>query len=131
MKIQIAENIKKFRTLMGFTQNDLAVLLSVSPQAVSRWEGGLAFPDITLLPLLAKYLDVSIDELIGVKEQQNKSLEKELYARRRVIIVDEAEKLQNEIRILDILEELSRTEPFYVVGYFEHLLSLKKNGNVT
>ena len=49
------------------TQSELAVLLSVSPQAVSRWENGQAFPDITLLPLLAKYLNVSIDELMGLE----------------------------------------------------------------
>ena len=47
MRIRIAENIKKYRIARGFTQSELALLLSVSPQAVSRWENGQAFPDIT------------------------------------------------------------------------------------
>ena len=50
MELQILENIKKFRILSGYTQSELAVLLSVSPQAVSRWENGQALPDITFLP---------------------------------------------------------------------------------
>mgnify|MGYP003305053708 FL=1 len=74
MKIQIADNIKRFRIASGYTQSDLAILLSVSPQAVSRWENGQAFPDITFLPLLAKYLNVSIDELMGHETQKKKNL---------------------------------------------------------
>lgn len=56
MKIQIAENIKKFRVANGYTQSELAILLSVTPQAVSRWENGQALPDITLLPCLQNIL---------------------------------------------------------------------------
>jgi len=129
MELQISENIKKFRILSGYTQSELAVLLSVSPQAVSRWENGQAFPDITLLPLLAKYLNVSIDELMGVESQKNKSLEKELYERKRAIIEDEHEKLQNERRILEIYEELAHTKIFFLIDYFQYLMLLKKNEN--
>ena len=42
MKIQIADNIKKYRMARGFTQSDLAILLSVSTQAVSKWENGVS-----------------------------------------------------------------------------------------
>ena len=75
MRNQIAENIKKFRIASGYTQSELAILLSVSPQAVSRWENGQAFPDITFLPLLSKYLNVSIDAIMGLEAQKNKNLE--------------------------------------------------------
>ena len=70
MRNQIAENIKKFRIASGYTQSELAILLSVSPQAVSRWENGQAFPDITFLPLLSKYLNVSIDAIMGLEAQK-------------------------------------------------------------
>lgn len=128
MRIQIAENIKKFRMASGYTQSDIAILLSVSPQAVSRWENGQAFPDITLLPLLAKYLNVSIDELMGAEAQKNKSLEKELYEREQAIIEDESQRLQNEQRIFAIYEELAQTKIFRLIGYFQYLMRKKKNG---
>ncbi len=129
MKIQIADNIKRFRIASGYTQNDLAALLSVSPQAVSRWENGQAFPDITFLPLLAKYLNVSIDEMMGLETQQSKKLEKELYERKQAIIEDESEKLQNELRILEIYEELAHTKIFYLIGYFQYLMCMKNKEN--
>ena len=109
MEIQLAENIKKFRIVSGYTQSELAILLSVSPQAVSRWENGQAFPDITFLPLLAKYLNVSIDAMMGLEAQKSKNLEKELYERKQAIIEEESEKRQNELRILEIYEELAHT----------------------
>lgn len=130
MKIQIAENVKRFRIARGFTQNDLATLLSVSTQAVSRWENGQAFPDITLLPLLAKYLNVSIDELMGLDGQQNICLKRELHERKQAVIENECEKHQNEIRILDLYEELGQTDLFYLVGYFKQLILVKNNKNI-
>ncbi len=130
MKIKIAENIKRFRAVRGFTQSDLATLLSVSTQAVSRWENDQAFPDITTLPLLAKYLDVSIDELMGFEGQQNKSLQKELRERKQAIIDDESEKIKNEIRILEIFEELGRSKLFYLLGYFERLMTIKNDNDL-
>ena len=52
----------------GLTQIQLAELLNVSNRAVSKWENGDGFPDITLLPLLSKELDITIDELLtGIK----------------------------------------------------------------
>lgn len=129
MKIQIADNIKRFRIASGYTQSDLAILLSVSPQAVSRWENGQAFPDITFLPLLAKYLNVSIDELMGHETQKKKNLVKELHQRESAIIEDEYEKHQNEQRILEIYEELAHIEIHYLIGYFQHLMRVKHNEN--
>jgi len=127
MKNQIADYIKRYRIASGYTQSELATLLSISPQAVSRWENGQAFPDIAFLPLLSKYLNVSIDEMLGLGKTKNKSLEKELYEREQAIIEDEAEKLQNEQRILEIYEELAPTKIVYLVSYFQHLMCMKKD----
>lgn len=130
MQIQIAENIKRFRTANGYTQGDLAALLSVSAQAVSRWENGQAFPDITLLPLLAKCFKVSIDDLMGQDGLRTQSLEKELNKRKQAIIGDEAQKLQNELCILEIYEELGQTKDFYLCGYFQRLMHLKNDAKL-
>ncbi|MBQ1206661.1 MAG: helix-turn-helix transcriptional regulator, partial [Clostridia bacterium] len=50
MKLLISENLKRLREEKGLTQSELADELSVTPQSVSRWEKGLAYPDIEKLP---------------------------------------------------------------------------------
>ena len=125
MRNQIPENIKKFRIAREYTQSDLATLLSVSPQAVSRWENGQAFPDITLLPKLARYLNVTIDEIMGNEGQRIECLKKEAFECRMANIDDESERVKNELRILEIYEELAHTELPYLINYFRSLMNIK------
>ena len=65
MEISIGENIKRLRLEKGITQEQLAEILNVSNAAVSKWERGGSFPDITLLFPLADYFEISVDELMG------------------------------------------------------------------
>ena len=65
MNIYIGENIKRLRLNRQITQEQLSVSMGVSCAAVSKWERGETLPDISLLPLLAHYFSVSIDELMG------------------------------------------------------------------
>lgn len=68
MKLFISENIRRLRIKHGITQEVLADFIGVSAQAVSKWERGDGFPDITLLPTIANYFGVSLDELCGMDE---------------------------------------------------------------
>ncbi len=62
--------INSRRKEKGLTQIQLAEILNVSNRAVSKWENGDGFPDITLLPDISKALEISIDELLtGVKPE--------------------------------------------------------------
>lgn len=63
----IGKNIKRLRQNMGITQEQLAEKLRVSDKAVSKWENDMALPDIMLLPLLADFFGVSIDEIMNYK----------------------------------------------------------------
>ena len=64
-EINIARAILQGRRAKGVTQEELAQFIGVSKASVSKWETGQSYPDITLLPHLAAYFNISIDELIG------------------------------------------------------------------
>lgn len=68
MELFIGEKIKKIRHERGLTQEEVALHLMISVQAISKWERGDGYPEITMLPVLSKYFNVSIDELIGMNE---------------------------------------------------------------
>lgn len=65
--MELANNIKKFRAGADLTQEELAAKLSVSPQAVSKWERGESLPDTAILPEISRALGVSLDRLFGQK----------------------------------------------------------------
>lgn len=64
--------IAYYRKLSGYTQKQLAELVGVSSQAVSKWEQKISCPDIMLLPKIAEVFGITIDELFG------KTTEKEI-----------------------------------------------------
>lgn len=71
MEMSIGKKIAALRREKGLKQDELAGMLSVSPQAVSKWENDQTCPDISLLPELSKILGVTVDELLtGRKETE-------------------------------------------------------------
>ena len=68
MELMIGDKLKKLRRNRDLTQEEVAAHIGISYQAISKWERGDGYPDITMLPTLANYFGVSIDELIGMDE---------------------------------------------------------------
>ncbi|MBQ8369950.1 MAG: helix-turn-helix domain-containing protein [Clostridia bacterium] len=68
MDLKIAERLRKYRKERDMTQDALAQALGVSPQSISKWECGDGYPDITFLPTIANYFEITIDELMGNDE---------------------------------------------------------------
>lgn len=71
MNIYFGENLKEYRHKRNLTQEKLADFLGVSFQTISKWERGDTYPDITMLPEIASFFKVSIDDLLGVNRAEN------------------------------------------------------------
>ena len=69
MEQTLGRRIAALRREKELTQDTLAEVLGVSPQAVSKWENDQTCPDISLLPKLARELGVSVDELLSGKQE--------------------------------------------------------------
>jgi len=69
MELNLGTAIRRLRTERGMTQEELAAYAGVSFQAVSKWETGTTTPDIALLPKLAVFFGVRIDDLFGITDK--------------------------------------------------------------
>ncbi len=67
MNLKIGENIRRYRREKSLSQEMLAERLGVSFQAVSKWERSETYPDVTLLPAIASFFHISVDELLGTE----------------------------------------------------------------
>ena len=70
MEMTIGTNIKRLRTAKNITQEQLSVAMNVTCAAVSKWERGETYPDITLLQPLAYFFGVTLDELMGYDQEK-------------------------------------------------------------
>lgn len=77
----ISKIITDKRREKGVTQEQLADYIGISKASVSKWETGLSYPDITFLPLLASYFNITIDDLMGYTPQMTKEDIKAFYNR--------------------------------------------------
>jgi len=76
MHNKLGAQIKALRKNRGLTQEQLAAALGLTCQAVSKWETGITLPDTAMLPALADYLRVSIDQLFGYdKRERERAIE--------------------------------------------------------
>ncbi len=73
--IQLGERIKELRLGNQKTQDALAAKLGVTAQAVSRWEKGICYPDMELIPSIANCFGVSIDELFGYENSRERKID--------------------------------------------------------
>ena len=72
MKINLSENIRKYRKAMALTQEELAEAMGVTVGAVHKWETGASTPEIGLIVSLANFFDTSVDILLGYEMQDNR-----------------------------------------------------------
>lgn len=78
-ELNLSRVLVENRHKLGITQDTLAEYIGVSKAAISKWETGTTYPDILMLPRLAAYFDISIDELLGYEPQMSKEDIRKLY----------------------------------------------------
>lgn len=71
MTNSIGNRISQFRKEKGYTQEEMAEKLGVTPQAVSKWENDISYPDILLLPKIAEMLGITVDELLSGERKKD------------------------------------------------------------
>lgn len=103
--MNIGRKIKSLRLQKSVTQEELAGYLSISAQAISKWENDITTPDIQLLPELSAFFGVTIDELFDVADQTH------------------LERIENMLQIKRILSEVD-------YDYVEHFLKEKIGDNI-
>jgi transcriptional regulator with XRE-family HTH domain len=111
--MSIGDNIAKFRQGRGLTQAELGEKLGVSQNVIARYENNLRNPPLEKLPILAKALGVTLEELFGLKEKELKATFKRNHGNRR------------SAKILDIFEKLNPGDQRAVVNHMKGLLATK------
>ena len=87
MLLCLGENIRRLRTEKGLTQEQFGYEMGVSAQAVSRWENGATYPDITMLPMIADFFDTTLDALMG-RGRELSSKEREAFFQKVYTMLD-------------------------------------------
>ena len=75
--MSFADNLKQLRKEKQLSQEELAEILDVSRQAVSKWEQGIGYPEVEKLLLLSSKLSVSLDRLMETEIAQKSNTQKQ------------------------------------------------------
>lgn len=109
MKNLISENLKRLRTAKNLTQEQVAELLGVSVQSVSRWECGTNMPDIFLLPEISRIFGVTVDDLY-----REKSVAYENVAHRLASIYESTKQLDDFVRADTEFRKIMKKNHYYM-----------------
>ncbi len=75
MQLNLGMKIRQLRHRDGRTQEVLADALGITSQAVSRWESGGSYPDMEMIPSIANYFGITIDELFGYQNNREQKIQ--------------------------------------------------------
>lgn len=125
--INLGIKIRELRKKKGITQEALASLLSVSPQAVSKWESGLTYPDISMIPIIAGYFEVSLDALFDYDLKELKSKIKKIINDANVYYFSDTKRYIEIIKTALVEYPGNEELAFALLDGYEY--DLRENGN--
>lgn len=124
MKLQFGTILKSLRRERDITQEELAETLGVSCQSVSRWENGVCYPDMELLPVIANSFDVTVDTLLGMDEIRSRETINGIFTRALNF-----ERVGDYTQAIEVLREAVKAYPNNYGLLSELSLSLSKTCN--
>ncbi len=128
MTMKMGEKIKRLRKRKGISQEALAELLGVSFQAVSKWETTSTMPDISLVPSIAAFFDVSIDELFDYNVLENERRVEEICRRASALRSSEPARAEKILR--DGLKQFPGNETILTVLLYTLLTMPKREKDI-
>jgi len=126
-QINIGGKIRELRKKKGITQEGLASVLSVSPQAVSKWESGLTYPDMAMIPVIAGYFEVSMDILFGYDVREMKAKIRKILDDAWEFFFDDTEKYIGIVK--DALQEYPGNEELLTALLDAYEYALRDKGD--
>ncbi len=117
MENNLGANIRLFRKNKGFTQEELAGMLGVTPQAVSRWESEAGLPDVSMIVPIAQTLGITTDALLGYRLQSgDEHFAEKVFAKVREYDLDVADPAQSALRTCEYLaDEVGKNPMNYTI----------------
>lgn len=123
----LGSNIRTFRKNKGYTQDELAGMLGVTPQAVSRWEAEAGLPDVSMIVPIAQALGITTDTLLGYSLQnQDDTIAKGIFDK-----MNSLEDVENpgkgKLRVVEYLAEEANRHPMnyeVVLKYVQNVAGL-------
>ena len=110
MNEYLGKNIRELRKKKELTQEQFAEKLGVSFQSVSRWENCVTYPDVEMIPMIARFFGVSIDYLFGVPEEEKLKKLKELTKELEQLPPDATERAIEIVRHIRLTYDLRPSE---------------------
>lgn len=107
--LNIGNCLKKLRLQNNLTQEQLAEIFDTSAQAISRWENGITYPDISMLPAIANYFGITLDELFSMSEIRNRE--------KINAIFEQVHELETDKRTDEAIEILRKAIKIYPNNY--------------
>ncbi len=127
--IHIGKKILELRKKKGITQEALASVLSVSPQAISKWESALTYPDIEMIPVIAGYFEVSMDILFDYDVREMKAKIKKIIEESWLYCFDDPQKTIEIIK--NALKEYPGNEELLMALLNEYEYILRDKGDAS
>ena len=112
-------NIRNFRKNKGFTQEELAGILGVTPQAVSRWESEAGLPDVSMIVPIAQTLGITTDALLGYQQQSQDDRITEIVFKRMAELEDVSDPGGSALKVCEYLAEEVGRPLFGILGEVE------------